>query len=128
MGLNVSELPKGTGAVKGLIAGLQGRYNAETGPLKEQVRNLRGRLPGPKSEKAVPADDGSSVSKEVHGPTRTRGGRGRKFLPADLPHKPFLIYRYLPIRSRDVAATVFYGREGFVRSGICFFGKVKVLP
>jgi len=103
MNFNVNTLPDDTDSLKRMIIELQESYNKNTDILLEQIRHLRDKLFGRKSEKmaadpiAYPlplfdmpepeAGDGSlgKEEEEIHIPAHTRKKRGRKALPEDLP-------------------------------------------
>jgi transposase len=102
MSFDAATLPDDPESLKRIIADLQDRYNRETDFLLEQIRHLRGQLFGRKSEKGTgseqvqqlplfdmpePNPDGESApaEQEVVVAAHTRGKRGRKPLPQDLP-------------------------------------------
>jgi len=101
MNLDLSTLPDDSASLKLIIADLQGRYNKETGILLEQIRHLRDKLFGRKSEKTLidtgirplllfdmpePAEiEAGEPVEKVLAPEHTRKKRGRKPLPDDLP-------------------------------------------
>lgn len=108
MNLDISSLPDDSESLKLIIADLQGqftglkdRYDKETSILWEQIRHLRDKLFGRKSEKVVidtgvrplllfdmpePAVViGEEPEEEIVVPAHTRKKRGRKPLPEDLP-------------------------------------------
>ena len=102
MNFNLSTLPDDTDALKRIIVELQDRYDKETDLLLEQIRHLRDKLFGRKSEKVT---TGSGVrplplfdlpepedcelpeaeKKEVPVAAHTRKKCGRKPLPENLP-------------------------------------------
>ena len=102
MRFNLSTLPDDTDSLKGIIAELQDRYDKETGLLLEQIRHLRDKLFGRKSEK-VTTDSGvrplplfdmpepednelpDAEEEQVHVPAHSRKKSGRKPLPENLP-------------------------------------------
>lgn len=108
MDFDTSKLPDDSESLKLIIADLQGqfaglknRYDNDTNILLEQIRHLRGKLFGRKSEKLamdtniqplllfdMPEPEDVEVDEpeeEVHVPPHTRKKRGRKPLPEDLP-------------------------------------------
>ena len=108
MELDISKLPDDSESLKLIISDLQGQftglkdqYDKETGILLEQIRHLRGKLFGRKSEK-LPVDtdvqplllfdmpepedvEAEEPEEEVSVPAHTRKKRGRRPLPDDLP-------------------------------------------
>lgn len=111
MNFDVTTLPNDADALKRIITDIQGnfiglqkefeglqlRYDKETGLLLEQIRHLRYKLFGTKSEKAddhvtlplfdmpEPEAEPSEPEDKVEIPAHTRKKRGRKPLPAELP-------------------------------------------
>ncbi|MBC8317943.1 MAG: IS66 family transposase [Desulfobulbaceae bacterium] len=102
MNFDVSTLPNDTESLKRIIIEQQGHFDKETGILLEQIRHLRDKLFGRKSEKITadsgvrpvplfdmpePEDNELSDAKEekidISGHTRKKSGR--KPLPEDLP-------------------------------------------
>ena len=57
MNYDISTLPDDSESLKRIIVDLQGNFDKETGILLEQIRHLRNKLFGRKSEKVV-ADSG----------------------------------------------------------------------
>ena len=108
MAFDISTLPNDSESLKLIIADLQGQFTGlkdqhdkETGILLEQIRHLRDKLFGRKSEK-LPVDtdiqplllfdmpepddvEADEAEEEIPVPAHTRKKRGRKPLPADLP-------------------------------------------
>lgn len=84
-----------------MLVDFQAHYDKETGILLEEIRLLRAKLFGPKSEKVPLADgpqplllfdlpetaapDEEDRAEKIHVPAHNRKKRGRKPLPADLP-------------------------------------------
>lgn len=102
MNFNLSTLPDDTDALKRIIVELQDRYDKETDLLLEQIRHLRDKLFGRKSEKVttgsgarplplfdLPEPEDSELpeaeKKEVPVAAHTRKKCGRKPLPENLP-------------------------------------------
>ena len=108
MTFDISTLPNDSESLKLIIADLQGQftglkdqYDKETGILLEQIRHLRDKLFGRKSEKLpvdtdiqplllfdMPEPDDVEADEPEEGisvPAHTRKKRGRKPLPNDLP-------------------------------------------
>jgi len=102
MNFDVSTLPDDTESLKRIIVEQQGHFDKETGILLEQIRHLRDKLFGRKSEKM--ADDSGArplplfdmpepedtelpdaEEKKIEIPGHTRKKAGRKPLPEDLP-------------------------------------------
>ena len=104
MEIDAATLPDTTSDLKEIIVelhrqigDLRDAYDKETGILLEQIRHLRAQLFGRKSEKIQggpqtlplfdmpePAEE-EEPEEEVHIPAHTRGKRGRKPLPENLP-------------------------------------------
>jgi len=101
MEFDTSTLPDNADLLKRTIVDLQERYDKETGLLLEQIRHLRDKLFGRKSDQVaagsavplplfdMPEPDDSDLpdeeKKEVHVPAHTRRKSGRKPLPENLP-------------------------------------------
>jgi transposase len=109
MNLDISTLPDDSESLKLIIAdlqsqfvGLNDRYNKETSILLEQIRHLRDKLFGRKSEKMAPdtgvqplllfdmpepeeIEAAEPEANEIPVPAHTRKKPGRKPLPEDLP-------------------------------------------
>ena len=102
MKFDVSTLPDDTESLKRIIAELQAHFDKETSILLEQIRHLRGKLFGRKSEKVavdtgvrqlllfdMPEPEDSELpdaeANEIHIPAHTRKKSGRKSLPENLP-------------------------------------------
>ncbi|MBU0544223.1 MAG: IS66 family transposase [Proteobacteria bacterium] len=109
MNLDITTLPDDSASLKRIIADLQGRfvdiqdrYDKDTNILLEQIRHLRDKLFGRKTEKfrpdtnieplrlfdmPEPAEAGPEAAKEdeIHVPAHTRKKSGRKPLPEELP-------------------------------------------
>lgn len=101
MNINATTLPDDTALLKQMLVDFQGHHDKETAILLEQISLLRAQLYGRKSEKSQSADgpqplplfdmpepeDGLEPPEDdpVEVPAHTRGKRGRKPLPENLP-------------------------------------------
>jgi len=101
MKFDASTLPDNTDSLKRIIVDLQERYDKETGLLLEQIRHLRDKLFGRKSDKVAagtavplplfdmpePEDEvlPAAEAEEIQVPAHTRKKCGRKALPENLP-------------------------------------------